>query len=155
MGSPKHWLMKTEPGCYSIDDLARDKETCWDGVRNYQARNFMREMKLADLVLYYYSNADPSAVAGIARVCRTAYPDHTALDKKEQHYDPKATKENPIWMMVDVAFVEKFAQPVSLEKLRSTKGLDGMLLLQRGQRLSVMPVDAKHFDIVCKLGRAK
>jgi len=153
MAKTQYWLMKSEADCYSIDDLKRDRKTCWDGVRNYQARNFMRDdMRVGDLVLYYHSNADPPGVAGIARVCEAAYPDHTALDKKEQHYDPKATKDNPIWMMVDIEHVETFPQLIPLAELREHKGLDGMLLLKRGQRLSVMPVEPKHFKVVHKLG---
>lgn len=148
----RHWLVKTEPDVYSIDDLKRDGSTCWDSVRNYQARNFMRDgMKVGDLVLIYHSNADPMGVAGIARVSRAAYADHTALDRKSEYHDPKATKENPIWMMVDVAFVEKFPRVVTLAELKSEKKLTGMPLLQRGQRLSVQPVEAKHFEIVRKM----
>lgn len=147
--------MKSEADCYSIDDLKRDKRTHWDGVRNYQARNFMRDdMQVGDLVLFYHSNADPPGVAGIAKVCKTAYPDHTALDKKEQHYDPKSTEDNPIWMMVDIAFVETFPRVVPLSELRESSQLDGMLLLKRGQRLSVMPVQPQHFKVIQKLASA-
>ncbi len=150
----KYWLMKSEPDVYGIDDLKRDKKTCWDGVRNYQARNFMRDdMQVGDLVLYYHSNADPPGVAGIAKVCRTAYPDDTQFDKTDSHYDPKATKDQPRWFMVDIAFVEKFGDVVSLDTLKATKALDGMLVIKRGQRLSVQPVEAKHFKTVEKLGR--
>lgn len=152
MADAKYWLLKTEPQTYSIDDLARDKRTCWDGVRNYQARNYMRDdMRLGDGVLIYHSSTDPAGVAGIARVAREAYPDHTALDKRNDHYDPKATKDNPIWMMVDVEFVEKFAEVVTLATLKKTKALEKMLVLQRGQRLSVMPVEPTHFEIVRNL----
>lgn len=151
----QHWLLKTEPDVYSIDDLARDKRTFWDGVRNYQARNTLRDdMKVGDLVLIYHSSCDPAGVAGIARVVREGYPDHTALDKKSDHYDPKATRDNPIWMMVDVEFVEKFAGVVTLATLKKTKGLEKMLVLQRGQRLSVMPVELAHFEIVRKLAKS-
>ena len=154
MADAKYWLLKTEPQTYSIDDLARDKRTCWDGVRNYQARNYMRDdMKLGDGVLIYHSSTDPAGVVGIARVAREAYPDHTALDKKNDHYDPKATKDNPIWMMVDVEFVEKFAEVVTLATLKKTKALEKMLVLQRGQRLSVMPVEPTHFEIVRNLAK--
>ena len=154
MAKTRYWLMKSEADCYSIDDLKRDGRTFWDGVRNYQARNFMRDdMRVDDQVLFYHSNADPPGVAGIARVCKAAYPDHTALDKREQHYDPKATEDNPIWMMVDVEFVERFPSVVPLSELRQLDTLQGMLLLRRGQRLSVMPVEPQHFKIVRKLGR--
>lgn len=139
---------------YFIDDLARDEKTCWDGVRNYQARNFMRDqMKLGDFVLYYHSNADPSGVAGIARICSKAHPDFTAWDPTDKHYDPKSTKENPIWMMVDVEFVEKFPHFVGLDELRKEVRLQDMLVLQRGSRLSIQPVSADHFEIVRKMGR--
>ena len=155
MAGTQYWLLKTEPDVYSIDDLARDKRTCWDGVRNYQARNTLRDnMKVGDLVLIYHSSCDPAGVAGIAKVVREGYPDHTALDKKNDHYDPKATTDNPIWMMVDVEFVEKFPEVVTLASLKKAKGLEKMLVLQRGQRLSVMPVEPAHFEIVRKLAKS-
>lgn len=150
----RYWLLKTEPESYSIDDLARDKTTSWDGVRNYQARNFMRDqMAVGDQILIYHSSADPPGVVGTATVSRPAYPDHTALDRKDHHYDPKSTPENPIWLMVDVTFAEKFRRLVSLEELKQTPELDGMLVLKRGQRLSVQPVEKRHFDRVCRLGK--
>ena len=156
MPAPRYWLMKSEADCYSIDHLAKDKKTFWDGVRNYQARNYMRDdMKVGDLVLFHHSNADPPGVAGIAKVVKLAYPDHTALDPKEKHFDPKSTKENPIWMMVDLAFVEKFPHFCGLDELKKRKDLDGLVLLQRGSRLSIQPVEKKHFDIICRLGRGK
>lgn len=151
----KYWLMKTEPGCFSIDDLAAapDQITSWDGVRNFQARNFMRdEMRVDDLVLFYHSVTNPGVV-GIASVAREAYPDHTAFDPGDRHYDPRSTPERPLWWMVDVRFVEKFGAPVSLRALRGLKGLEGMELLRRGSRLSVMPVTEKEFEIVRALGR--
>ena len=153
MPKQRYWLMKSEPNVYSIDDLKKEKRACWDGVRNYQARNFMRdEMKIGDLVLYYHSNAKPPGVVGIAEVCREGYPDHTALDPKDPHYDPKSSKDNPTWMMVDLKFVEKFAEMVTLDKLKATASLEGMLVTRRGQRLSVQPVESKHFKVVRKLG---
>ncbi len=131
-----YWLMKSEPSTYSIDDLARDKETCWEGVRNYQARNFMRDaMKVGDRVLFYHSNAEPSGVAGIAEICKEGY-----LEAKPQ------------WYMVDLHFVEKFKKFISLEELKATASLKEMMVVQRGSRLSVQPVGKKHFEIVCKLG---
>jgi predicted RNA-binding protein with PUA-like domain len=155
---PRHWLVKTEGGCYSIDDFKRDRRTSWSGVRNYQARNFMRDgMKVGDGVLFYHSGADSPGgpgVAGIAKVCKAAHADLTALDPADQHYDPKSTKAEPIWMMVDIEFVERFPEIVSLAKLKAEPKLKGMLVLARGQRLSVMPVDADHFEIVRKLGKA-
>lgn len=154
MAAQRRWLMKSEPDVYSIDDLNRDRRTGWDGVRNYQARNLMRDgMKVGDLVLFYHSGTDPMGVAGFSRVCRAAYADDTALDPKHPHYDANATKAEPIWMMVDIEFVEKFPQVVTLETLKKTSKLKGMLVLQRGQRLSVMPVEPAHFEIVRKLGQ--
>jgi predicted RNA-binding protein with PUA-like domain len=151
----KYWLMKTEPGCFSIDDLAAlpGGTTSWDGVRNYQARNFMRDgMSSGDLVLFYHSVTNPSVV-GVARVVREAYPDHTAFDPGDRHFDSKSTPEKPLWFMVDVQFVEKFLHPVSLSALRGVKGLEKMELLRKGSRLSVMPVSEEEFEIVCRLGR--
>jgi len=148
----KYWLMKSEPSTYSINDLKHDKRTCWDGVRNYQARNFMRdEMKKGDLVLFYHSNSDPSGVAGIARVAKEGYPDDSAWGEKP---DPKASPDNPIWMMVDVAHVETFKHVVSLQDLKKTKSLKDMLVIRRGMRLSVQPVDKTHFDVVANMGRS-
>jgi predicted RNA-binding protein with PUA-like domain len=149
----RYWLLKSEPDAYSIDDLARDGETSWNSVRNYQARNFMRDdMKVGDRVLFYHSNASPPGVAGIAEVSRAAYPDHTALDPQDEYYDPKATAEDPRWYMVDVAFVEKFENFVPLDELKSRRTFAGMLVTGKS-RLSVQPVDRKHFDAVVRLGR--
>ncbi|MBL9147248.1 MAG: EVE domain-containing protein [Phycisphaerae bacterium] len=150
------WLIKTEPDCYSIDDFAREKKTRWTGVRNYQARNFMRDsMKVGDPILFYHSSSEPPGVAGLARVSAAADWDRTALDPKDQHFDAKATKENPIWMAVEVAFVQKFATFVELGTLRTTKGLEKMALLQRGQRLSIQPVTEAEFAAIVKLGEGK
>lgn len=149
-----YWLMKSEPDVYSLDDLARDGTTSWEGVRNFTARNFMRDgMKVGDLVLYYHSNADPSGVAGIAKVHRLAYPDPTQFDPKSDYYDATAKKDDPRWLMVDVAFVEKFSTFVPLETLKKDKSLAKMLVVQKGQRLSVQPVEKKHFERVATLGR--
>jgi predicted RNA-binding protein with PUA-like domain len=151
----KHWLMKCEPAAYSIDGLKRDGKTSWEGVRNYQARNLMRdEMKEGDPVLFYASNADPSGVTGIAAVSREAYADQFALKKGHHYYDPKATAEEPIWYMVDIRFVETFAGIVSLETLKSTPGLENMVVTRKGSRLSIQPVTKEEFDIVVALGRA-
>ena len=131
----KYWLVKTEPDCFSIDDLAGSPQqtTCWSGVRNYQARNFMRdEMQLGDEVLFYHSSADPPCVVGVATVAREAYPDHTAWDKKDDHFDPKASPENPIWQMVDIRFKEAFPRQLALEELRALPALRHMMLLRRG-----------------------
>jgi predicted RNA-binding protein with PUA-like domain len=152
----KYWLMKCEPSAYSIDDLARDGTSSWEGVRNYQARNFMRdEMKTGDRVLFYASNADPSGVTGIAEISREAYPDKFARQKGHDYFDPKATEENPIWYMVDIRFVEKFPHIVSLETLKSAPGLEEMVVTKKGSRLSIQPVTKSEFGIVRALGRSK
>jgi predicted RNA-binding protein with PUA-like domain len=151
----KYWLMKSAPTTYSIEDLERDGSTYWDGVRNYRARNMMRdEMSVGDLVLYHHSSAKPPGVAGIAKVSKGGYPDFTAQDTKSPYFDPKATEKNP-WIMVDVAFVEKFADVVSMDEMRETPGLEELPVLQRGQRLSILEVTKKQFEIVRKAGRAK
>lgn len=151
-----YWLMKAEPvGDYSIDDLKRDKTQSWDGVRNYQARNFMRDqMKKGDMVLFYHSNSDPSGVVGIAKVVKESHVDHTQFDKKDSHFDPKATKDNPRWFMVAVGFVKKFPRMVTLEELKKEKLLTKMLVVQKGQRLSVQPVDKKHFEKVVQMAKS-
>jgi predicted RNA-binding protein with PUA-like domain len=150
----QYWLMKSEPDVYSIDDLKRDQRTSWDGVRNFRARNFMRDqMRVGDLVLFYHSNADPPGVASVARVCREAHPDATQFDRRSKYHDPKATRAEPRWFLVDIEFVEKFPRLVPLDELKQTRALQGMLLTQRCQRLSVQPVDRKHFETVRKLGR--
>jgi predicted RNA-binding protein with PUA-like domain len=151
------WLMKSEPDVFSIDDLAAapGQTTSWDGVRNYQARNFMRSMKLGDQVFFYHSNADPSAIAGIAEVVGLAHPDVTALDPTDSHYDPKATPDNPIWEMVDIRLVEKFPSPLSLDELRAVPELEGMELLRRGSRLSVQPVTPAQWKVIVRLARGK
>ncbi|HUY36316.1 MAG TPA: EVE domain-containing protein [Pirellulales bacterium] len=157
MGRPKkYWLLKTDAESFSIDDLAAgpDQTTCWDGVRNYQARNFMRdEMRLGDGVLFYHSNAEPPAVVGTAVVVREAYPDHTARLPRDTHFDPKASPDNPIWQMVDIRLVEIFAKPLPLESLRASPELKNMELLRRGSRLSVQPVTAAEFACVLKLAK--
>jgi len=153
----RYWLMKSEPDCFSIDDLAKEpkKTTCWSGVRNYQARNFMKEMELGDLVLFYHSSAEPPHIAGIAEVVKKSYPDHTALDPKDDHYDPKATPAKPIWEMVDIRFVKKFDVPLSLSDLRPLAALEKMELLKRGSRLSVQPVTATEWKAIEKLAEKK
>jgi predicted RNA-binding protein with PUA-like domain len=149
----RYWLMKCEPAAYAIDDLARDKQTSWEGVRNYQARNFLRDqMQLGDGVLFYASNAEPSGVTGLAEIVRTAYPDAFALKKGHKYYDPDSTKDEPIWYMVDIGFVERFPNTVSLETLKSTKGLEQMVVTKKGSRLSVQPVTKPEYDIVVRLG---
>jgi predicted RNA-binding protein with PUA-like domain len=135
----KHWLMKVEPEAYSIDDLQRDGTTSWEGVRNYQARNFMREMKAGDKVLFYASNAKPSGVTGLAEVSEEARPE----------------AKDPTWSMVDIRFVAKFPETVSLETLKSTAGLEEMVVTKKGSRLSIQPVTKREYDIVVKLGKKK
>ncbi|MGK7905910.1 MAG: EVE domain-containing protein [Synechococcus sp.] len=150
-----YWLMKSEPSEYSIDDLKEQGTTHWDGVRNYQARNIMRDqMQVGDSVLFYHSNTKPPGIAGLAKVCRTGYPDFTAWDPADKHYDPKSDPENPTWFMVDIEYVETFPKFVSLVDLKAQPELSGMKVVQRGVRLSVQPVDADHFRRVCEMGQA-
>lgn len=146
------WLVKTEPDVYSIDDLKKDRTTGWDGVRNYQARNFMRDdMRKGDEVLVYHSNADPPAIVGLAVVSREGHPDPTALDPDDPHFDPKSDPAAPRWIQVELRFKRKFRHPLTLPELREDAALTGMPLLQRGQRLSVQPVQPAHLDHI--LGR--
>lgn len=152
----KYWLMKCEPAAYTIGDLERDGSTSWEGVRNFQARNFIRdEMKEGDKVLFYASNADPSGVSGVAEVSRGAYPDKFATKKGHVYFDPKATAADSIWYMVDIRFAEKFRQVVPLDTLKITSGLEEMGVIRKGNRLSIQPVTKSEFDIVVKLGRAR
>jgi len=150
----RYWLMKCEPSAYTIDDLARDGTTSWEGVRNYQARNFMRDgMQVGDPVLFYASNADPSGVTGLAAIARAGYPDHFAWTKGHKYFDEATAQDTPTWFMVDVRFVERFAAVVPLEVLKQTKGLEQMMVTQKGSRLSVQPVTKSEFHIVARLGR--
>ena len=152
----RHWLIKSEPEVYSIENLEQDGTSGWEGVRNYQARNSMRDdMKDGDLVLYYHSNADPSGVAGVAKVSGLAVPDPSQFDQKSQYYDATSLKAEPRWMMARFAFVERFAKVVPLEVLKADKTLTGMPVLQKGQRLSVQPVSSEHFARVLKLAGGK
>jgi predicted RNA-binding protein with PUA-like domain len=147
----RYWLMKTEPGTFSFDDLwnSPKRTTSWDGVRNYTARNMMRDlMKPGDLVFIYHSSADPTGIAGIAEVVRGGYPDETAFDPDDSHYDPKSKRDNPSWFLVDVKAVKRFREIVTLESLRKMKGLEKMTLLQKGSRLSVQPVTAAEWEII-------
>lgn len=149
------WLLKTEPDCFSIHDLAAAprQTTSWSGVRNFQARNFMRDdMAVGDRVLFYHSSTDPPAIVGTAVVVRRGYPDHTAWDPKDvDHFDPKASPANPIWQMVDIRLESIFDQPLALPQLRPVPGLKHMELLRKGSRLSVQPVTAEEFEIVLEL----
>jgi predicted RNA-binding protein with PUA-like domain len=148
--------MKSEPGVYSIADLERDGKTPWEGVRNYQARNLMRDqMKVGDLVLFYHSSSEPPCVAGIGRVASAAYPDATQFEKKSPYYDERAKKDDPPWLLVDVEHVETFAAPVPLERLKKDAKLEGMMVTKRGMRLSVQPVEPAHFRRVLAIAGAK
>lgn len=151
--APQYWLMKTEPTAFSIDDLQRahGRTTCWDGVRNYQARNYMRAMRLGDQILLHHSSADPPAVVGVAEVVREAYPDPTAFDRNDKHYDPKSNPAKPTWDMVDIRLVQKLAHPVPLDRLKRVSGLKRMELLRRGSRLSVQPVRPGEWKIIIGL----
>lgn len=148
----QYWLVKSEPETFSFDDLAASprKTTHWDGVRNYAARNHLRAMKKGDRVFFYHSNATPSAIVGVAEVVREAYPDHTALDPKDPHHDPKSTEEDPVWYMVDLKAIARLERPIGLDALKKTKGLEKMALLRIG-RLSVSPVTPAEFDIIVGL----
>jgi predicted RNA-binding protein with PUA-like domain len=149
----QHWLIKSEPSVFAIQDLARAprKTTSWEGVRNYQARNFLRAMRQGDQCLFYHSNADPPGVAGVVEVVREAYPDATAWDPRSPYHDPRASPDNPVWSMVDVRLVEILGREIPLDELRGVKSLAGMELLRRGSRLSVQPVTAAEFRGILKL----
>ena len=153
----RFWLMKSEPRVFSIEDLARSSKqtTCWDGVRNYQARNFMRAMAAGDRVLFYHSNAEPPTVVGVAEVVRTAYPDATQFDTTSHHYDPASALSAPRWDMVDIQYRQTFKTSLSLDQLRQEPKLKGMVLLQKGSRLSVQPVTEAEWAVVLKLAGAK
>jgi len=152
----KYWLMKSEPDVYSIQDLERGGREGWEGVRNYQARNLMRdEMRVGDLVLFYHSNAKPPGVAGVSRICREAYTDDSQFDPESPYYDARADPKNPRWVRVDVEYVETFEDLVSLPTLKGDPDLADMLVTQRGSRLSVQPVAKHHFRHVLGLAKAK
>jgi predicted RNA-binding protein with PUA-like domain len=156
MPNHQYWLVKTEPSTFSFDDLvASPKKTSrWDGVRNYAARNHLRSMKKGDLVLVYHSSVVPSAIVGVAEVVREAYPDPTALDPKDPHFDPKSKPDDPTWVMVDLRAIEALERPVTLDEVKKTKGLEQMALVRLG-RLSVQPVTAGEYEIVRKLAQSK
>jgi predicted RNA-binding protein with PUA-like domain len=147
-----YWLMKSEPDAYSIDDLERDGRDMWDGIRNYQARNMMRDdMRVGDEVLFYHSNCKEPGIVGIMKVASEPYPDPTQFDPESKYFDPKSTQEDPRWILVDVEFVRKLSRPITLAELKAQDGLDGMVLLRRGNRLSVMPVEKRHWDLILGL----
>jgi predicted RNA-binding protein with PUA-like domain len=152
----RQWLLKSEPETYSIDDLARDGRTAWDGVRNYTARNILRdEMQVGDLCLFYHSSAEPTGVAGICRVASKAYPDPSQFDRKSDYHDPGSPPDDPRWWLVDVEMVEKLDALVTLERLKKDRALDGMMVVKRGMRLSVQPVEAKHFRRILRMAKAR
>jgi predicted RNA-binding protein with PUA-like domain len=153
MSNNSYWLMKSEPTAFSIEDLrkAPRQTTCWDGVRNYQARNFMRAMKIGDGILFYHSNADPPAIVGMAQVVREAYADPTAFDKKHIHYDPKCTPIKPTWDMVDIRLVRILPTSLCLDRLRKESSLRQMELLRKGSRLSVQPVRPAEWRVILRL----
>ena len=147
----QYWLMKSEPDAYSIDQLKKDKTTLWSGVRNYQARNFMTQsMKVGDPILFYHSNATPPCVVGLGEISKPAVADPTAFDKKSEYYEPKATPERPIWECVEVKFVEKFKKPFTLAEIKEDPKLASMLLVKKGNRLSIQPVTKTEFDYIVK-----
>ena len=151
---PKYWLMKSEPSCFSIDDLqqAPNQTTHWDGVRNYQARNFMRDqMQIGDLILFYHSNCNPPGIVGIAEVSSQAYPDFTAWDPTSEHPDPLSTEDKPRWFMVDVRFKKKLTHIISLEQLKQCHELSSMQLVRKGNRLSVLPISEKEWTQIQQL----
>jgi len=150
----RYWLMKSEPGEFSIDDLERrpGQTEHWDGVRNYQARNMMRDdMRTGDLVFFYHSNCETPGIVGIARIVREAYPDHTAFDPDDKHFDPASKQENPRWLMVDVQFVRKLKRTITLAELKDNPALEGLALIRRGNRLSIMPVEQAMWDFILSL----
>ena len=149
---PRYWLFKTEPHAFSFDQLEKDRTTPWSGVRNFQARNNMLEMKIGDLGLFYHSSIAEPAAVGICKVVKEAYPDFTAFEKGGEYYDPRSTPQKPLWQMVDVEFVERFADPVTLARMRAEPRLVGMQLLRKGSRLSVQPVMPHEWKIVLELG---
>ncbi|MAZ78075.1 MAG: EVE domain-containing protein [Legionellaceae bacterium] len=147
-----YWLMKSEPETFSIDDLKKMKREHWDGIRNYQARNMMRDdMKKGDLALFYHSNTTPPGIVGVMEIVKESYPDFTAFDPESKYYDPKSTEDKPRWFMVDVKFKEKFKRMITLSDLRANAALKDMLILRKGNRLSITPVTKKQWDAVFKM----
>jgi predicted RNA-binding protein with PUA-like domain len=147
-----YWLMKSEPDAYSIDDLERDGREMWDGIRNYQARNMMRdEMRIGDEVFFYHSNCKEPGIVGIAKVASEPYPDPTQFDPEARYYDPKSSQDDPRWILVDLEFVRKLDRNITLRELKEQPGLDGMILLRKGNRLSIMPVSKEHWQQILEL----
>lgn len=153
----RYWLMKSEPDVFGIDDLAKAprRTACWDGVRNYQARNMLRdEMRKGDLAFFYHSNCPEPGIVGIMEIARAGYPDHTAFDPEDPHYDPKSDPDNPRWYMVDVRFRERFPRTVTLAEMRAIPALSGMQVLRKGNRLSITPVTRREWDAIVKRARS-
>ena len=149
-----YWLMKSEPDVYSIDDLERDGREMWDSIRNYQARNMMRDdMRIGDKVFFYHSNCKEPAIVGVSKVASKPYPDPTQFDPESKYFDPKSDQENPRWMLVDVEFVSKLKRPVTLTEIKANPEFEDMILTRRGNRLSIMPVDKKHWDTILRLAQ--
>ena len=150
-----YWLLKSEPLVFSIDDLARAPQgtTCWEGVRNYQARNFLRTMAVGDQAFFYHSNADPPSIVGMVKIVKAAYPDYFSWDARSKYFDKKSSQENPTWSMIDVKFVKKFSSPIPLDQLRKIKGLQNMELLRKGSRLSVQPVRYEEWKLILKMAK--
>jgi len=147
-----YWLMKSEPDAYSIDDLARDGREPWDGIRNYQARNMMRDdMKIGDEAFFYHSNCKEPGIVGIMKVASEPYPDPTQFDRKSKYYDPASTREDPRWCLVDVEFVRRLDRTITLSEIRDAPGLDGLILTRKGNRLSVMPIEKRHWNKLLSL----
>ncbi|GAB3786943.1 EVE domain-containing protein [Dyella agri] len=147
-----YWLMKSEPDAFSIDDLKRKKQEAWDGVRNYQARNYMRDgMRVGDKVFFYHSNCAEPGIVGIATVATDAYPDPSQFDPKSKYFDPGSSRDNPRWLLVDVKFVKKLKRTITLKELQADAALDGMVLVRKGSRLSVQPVEAGHWEHILAL----
>lgn len=153
----RYWLLKSEPTSFAIHNLAkaRQQTTIWDGVRNYQARNYMREMRLGDLAFFYHSNAQPPCIVGVVEIVGEAAPDRTQFEPRDHHYDPKSKLDNPRWDAVEVKLVEIFPRPLGLDELRTLKGLKGMELLRLGSRLSVQPVQPEHWKVIVQLAERK
>ena len=149
----QYWLFKSEPTTFSIDDLVTSprQTTCWEGVRNYQARNFLKSMNVGDLGFFYHSNTDPPAIVGIVKVVKAAYPDAFAFDSRSRYFDPRSSPDSPRWFLVDVKFVKKFPQALPLDQLRVVKGLEKMELLRKGSRLSIQPVRPDEWQRVLDL----
>ena len=147
-----YWLMKSEPDAYSIDDLEKDGREPWDGIRNYQARNMMRDdMQVGDKAFFYHSSCKVPAIVGIMRIASEAYPDPTQFDESSKYYDPKSTRDEPRWMLVDVEFERRLGRPIPLTELKEQRGLDDFMLLKKGNRLSIFPVEKAHWDAVLGL----